>query len=162
MKLRMIGIAIAVLVCAASAAAQQVELGLTVGGLKTGGGNLSATSTNPSVHTDNGFALEADLSARFFTVGLASLYLDFPLAVRPKTNLLTSNAVTVRSYSSIYFTPGMRLKLLPLARISPYLVGGVGLARLSPSDTLSNGQPAASDAKVNLAYSVGGGLDVKW
>jgi opacity protein-like surface antigen len=162
MKLRMIGVVIAALVCAASAAAQQAELGLTVGALKTGGGNLAASPSDPNAHTGNSFALEADLATRFFTVGLASLYLDFPLAVTPKTNIITANALSVRSYSSLYFTPGVKLKLLPLGKVSPYLVGGVGLARLSPSDTLVNGQPAASGAKVNLAYSVGGGVDVKW
>ena len=162
MKFKLIGIVAALLLCAASATAQQAELGLTVGALKTGGGNLASSSSDPNAHTGNSFALEADLSARFFTVGLASLYFDFPVAVTPKTNIVTANALSVRSYSSLYFTPGLKLKLLPLGKISPYLVGGVGLARLSPSGTLVNGQPAASDTKINVAYSFGGGVDVKW
>ena len=162
MKFKLIGILTMLLLCAAAAPAQQAELGLTVGALKTGGGNLATSSSDPSAHTGNSFALEADLSVRSFTVGLAALYFDFPLAVTPKTNIITSNALTVRSYSSLYFTPGLKLKLLPLGKISPYLVGGVGLARLSPSSTLVNGQPVSSDTKVNIAYSFGGGVDVKW
>jgi len=162
MKLKLIGIVAALLLCAAPALAQQAELGLTIGALKTGGGDLATSSSGPSAHTGNSFAFQADLSVRTFTVGLASLYFDLPLAVTPKTNIITSNALTVRSYSSLYFTPGLKLKLLPLAQISPYVVGGVGLARLSPSDQLVNGQPVTSDTKVNIAYSFGGGVDVKW
>ncbi|HKQ04673.1 MAG TPA: outer membrane beta-barrel protein [Blastocatellia bacterium] len=162
MRLRTIGAIVTLLLCVSAASAQQAELGLTVGALKTGGGNLATSSSDPTAHSGNSFALQADLSARFFTVGLASLYFDFPVAVTPKTNIITSNALSVRSYSSLYFTPGVKLKLLPLARISPYVVGGIGLARLSPSDTLVNGQPVTSDTKVNVAYSFGGGVDVKW
>src|ERR1043166_5886434 len=123
MKLKLIGMVAALLLCAAPASAQQAELGLTVGALKTGGGNLATSSSDPSTHTGNSFALQADLSVRTFTVGLASLYFDFPLAVTPKTNIITSNALTVRSYSSLYFTPGIKLKLLPLGKVSPYVVG---------------------------------------
>jgi opacity protein-like surface antigen len=80
----------------------------------------------------------------------------------PKTNFETSSALSVRSYSSLYFTPGIKLKLLPLARLSPYVVAGVGVARLSPSSQLGNGQPSNRDASIEGAYSVGGGIDVKW
>jgi opacity protein-like surface antigen len=161
MRVRTIGIVIVLLWCAATAAAQQNELGLTVGALKTGDSALTANTGDANAHTETSFALQADLSTRFFTVGVASLYFDFPLAVTPKTNIITSNVLSVRSYSSLYFTPGIKLKLLPFGKVSPYVVGGVGLARLSPSDTLVNGQPAASDAKINIAYSIGGGVDVK-
>jgi opacity protein-like surface antigen len=161
MRVRTIRIVIVLLCCAASAAAQQNEVGLTVGALKTGGATLTANTGDPNAHTGTSFALQADLSTRFFTAGVAALYFNFPLAVTPRTNIVTSNVLSVRSYSSLYFTPGIKLKLLPLGKVSPYVVGGVGLARLSPSDTLINGQPAASDAKINVAYSIGGGVDVK-
>ena len=161
MKGRLIGMVIALLLCAASAAAQQNELGLTIGAMKTGESSLAASTGDTSAHTGTSFALQADYSARFFTAGVASLYFNFPLAATPKTNIITSNALSVRSYSSLYFTPGIKLKLLPLGKVSPYVVGGVGLARLSPSSTLVNGQPANSDVKINIAYSIGGGVDVK-
>lgn len=161
MKKKVMSAVAVILWCAVAAAAQQNELGLTIGAMKTGDSRLAASTGDPNAHTDTSFALQVDYSARIVTAGLASLYFDFPLAVTPKTNLITSNALSVRSYSSLYFTPGIKLKLLPLGKVSPYVVGGVGLARLSPSDTLVNGQPANSDAKINVAYSFGGGVDVK-
>jgi opacity protein-like surface antigen len=160
-KVKVISAVAVILLYAVAAAAQQNEVSLTIGAMKTGDSSLAASTGDPNAHTDTSFALQVGYSARFFTAGLASLYFDCPLAVTPKTNLVTSNALSVRSYSSLYFTPGIKLKLLPLAKVSPYVVGGVGLARLAPSDRLVNGQPANSDAKINVAYSFGGGLDVK-
>ena len=76
----------------------------------------------------------------------------------PKTTLDTSNALSVRSYSSLFFTPGVKLKALPLGKVSPYAVAGIGLARLNPGD--SNGTSNLG-AQIVGAYSLGGGVDVK-
>src|SRR5205085_386715 len=145
----------------ASAAAQQYELGVIIVAMKAGVSSLAASTGVTSAHTGTSFALHADYAARFFTAGVASFYFNFRLWVTPQKNIITANGVSVRSYSSLYFTPGIKLKLLPLGKVSPYVVGGVGLARLSPSSTLVNGQPANSDVKINIAYSIGGGVDVK-
>src|ERR1051326_8988914 len=97
-KLAISGAVIALLLCAVSASAQQNELSLTVGVMKPGKSGVAQGTTNADLGTS--FALQADYSARFFTVGLASLYFDFPIAVVPKTNFETSSVLSVRSYSS--------------------------------------------------------------
>ena len=151
--------AAALLLCAVSAAAQRNEVSLTVGAMRPGKVTLAPSTGITEASAGTSFALEAGYSTRFLTVGLASLYFDFPLAVTPKTTLDTSNALSVRSYSSLFFTPGVKLKALPLGKVSPYAVAGIGLARLNPGDTTGAGGDLGS--QVVGAYSLGGGVDVK-
>jgi opacity protein-like surface antigen len=159
MRARIISIGITLFLCAVSAAAQRNEVSLTVGAMKPGKITLAPSTGISNVSGGTSFALEAGYSTRFLTVGLASLYFDFPLAVTPKTTLDTSNALSVRSYSSLFFTPGIKLKALPLGKVSPYAVAGIGLARLNPGDTSNAGGNLGS--QVVGAYSLGGGVDVK-
>jgi hypothetical protein len=147
------------LLCAISVAAQRNELSLTVGAMKPGKVSLAPSTGITNVSAGTSFALQADYSTRFLTVGVASLYFDFPLAVVPKTTLDTSNTLSVRSYSSLFFTPGVKVKALPLGKVSPYAVAGIGLARLNPGDTTSTGGNLGS--QIVGAYSLGGGVDVK-
>ncbi|HKP11564.1 MAG TPA: outer membrane beta-barrel protein [Blastocatellia bacterium] len=159
MKVKMISAAVAVLLCAISAAAQQNEVSLTVGAMRPGKVTLAPSTGITGARAGTSFALQAGYSTRFLSVGLASLYFDFPLAVTPKTTLDTSNALSVRSYSSLFFTPGVKLKALPLGKVSPYAVAGIGLARLNPGDSTSGTGNLGS--QIVGAYSLGGGVDVK-
>jgi len=61
----------------------------------------------------------------------------------------------------------MKWKLLPLAVLSPYLTGGVGIARLSMGDMTvrDQGSPVegvpAAGTQTKSAINVGGGVDFK-
>jgi hypothetical protein len=91
-----------------------------------------------------------------------ALYTDFPLAFTPTTEFKTSNLIFPRSYSSLFFTPGLKLRLVPGLKYSPYFVVGVGVARLSPSDTRLDGLPNREHRpKTKGTVSVGGGIDVR-
>ena len=140
MKVKVISAVAVMMLCAVSVVAQQNEVSLTIGAMRPGKVTLAPSTGITNASAGTSFALQAGYSTRFFTVGLASLYFDFPLAVTPKTTLDTSNALSVRSYSSLFFTPG------------------IGLARLNPGD--SNGTSNLG-AQIVGAYSLGGGVDVK-
>ena len=157
MKVRVISAVALMLWCAIAAAAQRNEVSLTVGAMRPGKVTLAPSTGITDASAGTSFALEAGYSTRFLTVGLASLYFDFPLAVVPKTTLDTSNALSVRSYSSLFFTPGVKLKALPLGKVSPYAVAGIGLARLNPGDSTAG----SLGSQIVGAYSLGGGVDVK-
>ena len=82
--------------------------------------------------------------------------------VTPNRDLEASNVVLPSSYSSLFFTPGIKLKLLPGLKWSPYAFAGVGVARLTSSDTQADGQPNTADrTNVTAAFDFGGGVDVK-
>ena len=158
MKVKVISAVAVMMLCAISVAAQQNEVSLTIGAMRPGKVTLAPSTGIRDASAGTSFALEAGYSTRFFTAGVASLYFDFPLAVTPKTTLDTSNALSVRSYSSLFFTPGVKLKALPLGKVSPYAVAGIGLARLNPGS--SSGTDNLGSQIVG-AYSLGGGVDVK-
>lgn len=157
MKLKMTATMIALFLGATSVAAQRHEVGLTAGIMKPGESGLSLVGSD----LGNSFAFQIDYSARVLSMGIAAMYLDVPLALATKTNFETSNAFSLRSYSSLFFTPGFKLKLLPSRSVSPYVVAGIGFARLNPSAERINGNPVGDNAKVDNAYSIGGGVDIK-
>ncbi len=144
---------------AESAQAQRFELGLTVGGLKSGGHDLPTTGT---IKADTGFAYEANFAARLYNVHLAALYVEVPFAGTPKTGLTSSIPFSPSDYSSFFFTPGLKLKLLPVAPISPYGFVGAGIARFHSGSTLANGLPNFGDQSATRgAVDFGGGVDWK-
>lgn len=147
--------------CAISASAQQYEVSLSIGGM--GSGERDVVLPIPGIiETNKGLAYQVNFSQRFFNAQLASLHFEFPITVTPRREIDSSNVLSPRSYSSLFITPGIKLKLLPGAGVSPYAVAGVGYARFNSSDTLVNNQPNPGDRSANRAvFDYGGGIDIK-
>lgn len=96
-----------------------------------------------------GFAFDVALSHRLINVHEASLHLELPFTVALGRNAET--ALLNRDFSSFFFTPSLKLKLLPGAGVSPFVSVGGGLAHFSESSVTDN----------KGAFQVGGGLDFK-
>jgi opacity protein-like surface antigen len=157
MKRLLLSILMAIFLNATAAVAQQHEIGVTLGALKRG--DINGDIFLPG---KTSFTYQVDYAARIFNARLASLHFEVPLAVTPHTNLDSATAFIPRSYSSLFFTPGFKVKLVPGFPVSPYGVVGAGFARLNPSDTAVDGAPTmGSKTRTDFAYSVGGGLDYK-
>ncbi|HVG18138.1 MAG TPA: hypothetical protein VNI02_03730, partial [Blastocatellia bacterium] len=78
-----------------------------------------------------------------------------------RTKVEASNVLSPRSYSSIFFTPGIKLKLLPGLKYSPYVMAGAGLARFNESNSLTNDQPNANQSSnTDGVFDFGAGIDV--
>src|SRR5713226_1484749 len=120
-----IGLLAALLLTADSARAQTAELGLSIGALKSGDLNTSLGS----IKAGTSFAYEVNLAVRLHNAHLAALYVEVPFAGTPKTNLTSSNPFSPSDYSSFFITPGLKLKVLPGAPVSPYAFVGAGYAR---------------------------------
>jgi hypothetical protein len=106
------------------------------------------------VRTRAGVAIEGTLAHRLFNLHLASLHLELPVLGVPSRDV---NGAFSGSYSSIFFTPGLRVKF-SLPGISPFVSVGGGLAHLSNSASLTN---SISNSSTTGAFQVGGGIDVK-
>ena len=143
-----------------TAFAQQHEFGLTLGSARP-----EDVRTDTGVaNVKSGFALQFDYSGRIFNAGVIAVYANTPFAIATKNTLevLPTVSLATREYRSYYFTPGFKVKIVPNLRVSPYVVGGYGFARLVPRDR------AASEAldifdrvkEFSQAYSFGGGVDV--
>lgn len=142
-----------------SAQAQRFELGLSVGALKSGDHTLINSGT---IKADTGFAYQLNFAARLYNVHLAALYVEVPFAGTPNTGLTSSISFSPTDYSSFFVTPGLKLKLLPVAPISPYGFVGAGFARFHSGSTLANGQPNfGNQSATRAAVDFGAGVDWK-
>lgn len=140
------------------ASAQENEIGALVGGLKTGDKGLQSTQTIKAAF-DGATAYEVNYAHRIVNGQLASLHFELLVAGAPKTNVKSTNLLLPRNYSSIFFTPGLKVKLFP-GGVSPYVAAGLGLGRNTASDTNLNGQPVTGDKKnTTWVFNYGGGVD---
>jgi outer membrane protein with beta-barrel domain len=126
----------------AGARAQSTDLGLTLGG------NFVS---NQSFSVDKSWVIQGSLAHRFFGAGKTGLYGELPIAAAFDNAPKTVGTVVAFHYSSLFVTPGVKLKIgTPL--VSPYFAVGLGFARFSG--------PALLGTDTNLAVSYGGGVDV--
>ena len=144
-----------------TAPAQHRELGFHVGGVTASDRGIDQASGG-SIRTEGGLSYEVNYAQRIVDAKLASLHWELNLAGAPSRDLTSSNVLAPRSYSSLFITPGLKLKLLPAVGFSPYGVLGVGYARYGTSSSQINGQPNAGEGSTSrAALEYGGGLDVR-
>ena len=150
------------LVGASSAAmAQKVDASFVVGESFVSDTNTTETfaglppTFSVTFKTGNHFFLEGAFGWRLVNAHVAALSLDVPIASIPaQTVTSVSTAGTAAGafdLSSLFITPGLRLKLLPGSSISPWGAFGGGWARYSQSGFITN----------KPAIEYGGGLDFK-
>ena len=137
-----------------SALAQKNEAGVTFGGMFTVGakGNaiceaIPVCPTNVDISLAPSFALNGSFAHRVADFKAAALFVEFPLLANPSRgqgSFLTSN------FSTLFFTPSLRVQFAPSASISPFLSAGAGFGHFSG---------VGSDTR--WATQFGGGLDFK-
>jgi opacity protein-like surface antigen len=161
MRARLVLILVAMLLSAGPALGQKHEVAFTSGGLKVGERGFDLPRPG-RLQFKTGFTYQFSYARRFFDGKVAALYFEVPLAGTPRTKVEATNALSPRSYSSIFFTPGVKLKLLPGLKYSPYVMAGAGLARFNESNTLTNDQPNADQgSKTDGVFDFGAGIDVR-
>jgi hypothetical protein len=108
------------LLLASTASAQKVDLAVLGGG---------QASFEPNTNIGTGFVLGGNLGVRVVDAPLVDLFLEFPVTAAFKINSELPASVAQRDYSSLFFAPGLRLKLAPSSPVSPFFAAGVGVAR---------------------------------
>ncbi len=105
----------------------------------------------PSCGADPGskttFAVEGAFAHRVFNGHVVSLHFELPVMVTPNRDIGAGGF----SYSSVFVTPGFKLKL-HLPSFAPYFVAGGGAAHFSGNSTAGSNTVGAA--------SFGGGLDI--
>lgn len=131
-----------------SALAQKNDVALT------GGGYLEAT--NP-LNLGAAWALEGSYARRIAGVPMLSVALELPIAGSSGSSIPTLSGLNIAtSYSSLFITPGVRVRLAPSFFLSPYVAAGIGYGRFDK--TLITG---VNSSNGTMAFDVGGGLDMK-
>lgn len=146
MRIYPVGLCLLSLLVSTAAFAQSNELAITAGG---------QFPRNNQFDSGTSFAVGANFAHRIVHVPLASLYFEVPIVVGPKSVL---HLPSTSNYSSLFVTPGLKLKLAPGFPISPYLAAGVGLARYRlDASTTTNSETVNTNV-----FDFGGGLDFKF
>jgi hypothetical protein len=145
---RKIIVGVLCLLVAVAAQAQKNDIALTAGGYFNVSSPLSL-SVAP--------VLEGTFAHRIASVPLLGLYAELPVAGSFSSDIPTLSGLTlVRSYTSLFITPGLRVRLAPSFPLSPYLSAGLGYARFNRQ--LFSGTTSSDST---FAFDIGGGLDLK-
>jgi len=145
-------------VCVSTAGmAQAADAALVFGGSfvsDTQATFITGISGVSKLKTDNHLFIEGTLGLRMLNAEIASVSLEVPVAGIPSQPITTAStpSTVINHLSTVFITPSLRLKVLPMAPISPWGSFGGGWARYSlDSGTRTN----------KGAVQYGGGLDFK-
>jgi hypothetical protein len=132
--------------------------------LAFGLGGIRALARNDSVSLDagSGLAFQVNYGRRFLNRNKVALYGEINVIASPLRDVSTAITTATHDFASLYVTPGIRVKLRPASRISPYAVVGGGYADYEQSLTRIDGRP--NQAPRELARGVfdfGAGVDVR-
>jgi opacity protein-like surface antigen len=148
--------AIAVLCSGQEQGAAKNELAFGLSGLPS----LSRSDT-PSLNAGAGVGFQVNYGRRFLEGNKFALYGEVNFLASPLREVSSSITSATKNFASLYITPGVRLKVLPKSRISPYLAIGGGYADYEQSTTEINGEPnPASRQLARGVFDFGAGVDV--
>ena len=137
--------------------AQQHELGLTLGGL------LSQTRGDAATRLTlgGGIALQANYGYRLLGGEKLAMYGEVHFLANPLRDIASANRRATRDVATLYVTPGVRVKMFPRSRVSPYFALGGGYALYEQSTKLIDGAVNTAPRFLNRgALDFGGGVDV--
>jgi opacity protein-like surface antigen len=118
-------------------------------------------SDAPSLNAGAGVGLQVNYGRRFLEGNKFALYGEVNFLASPLREVSSSVTSATKNFASLYITPGVRLKVLPKSRISPYFAIGGGYADYEQSTTEINGQPnPASRQLARGVFDFGAGVDV--
>jgi Outer membrane protein beta-barrel domain len=134
--------------CNSPAHAQANDVALTVGGY--------FEVSNP-LNLGAAPAIEGTFAHRIAHIPLFAISAELPVAGSFSSSIPTVSGLTLaKSYTSLFITPGVRVRLAPKFPISPYVSAGLGYGHFSRK--LFGGGTSADST---LAFDIGGGLDLK-
>jgi len=140
------------------ALAQKHELAFTVGRVLSSERN----SQQGALDLGTGTAVQVNYAYRLIDGGAAALYGEVHFLASPLRDISAGIPTATRDFATLYLTPGLRLKFLPGARVSPYVVVGGGYALYEQSTQTIGNQPNPAARRINrAALDYGGGVDVK-
>ena len=164
-----LGLIFAFLLLSSHGFAQSNEIGFLVGGMLSPNtdrvSGVACISIDPNCaaanRTSSRISYEGVFAHRLANVHLASFYLELPVVGVPNrtvshATLLPGTVNVFQDYSSVFFTPGLKLKFsIPV--LSPFVSVGGGFAHFSPDTNSLGTSPSSSTTG---AFQLGGGIDL--
>jgi opacity protein-like surface antigen len=147
-------------VVVSSALAQNSDLGLLLGVSDTVTGQSTPTVTIGTVSVSG----QINYAVQLHDSPGGRLYLELPVVITStQIGTVSAGGSAGIDETIVFFTPGVRWKFTPAARVSFYGVGGVGIVGISANVGVSgNASPTAFDSTgVTGAADLGGGVDFR-
>lgn len=141
------------------ARAQNQELTFSLGGIPGQTRSFQSSAGTAQISADR--SLGVSYGHRFLWAKVAALYGEIEFVALPNRPVTSSTAVVPHDYASLYVTPGVRLKLFPNSRLSPWGAVGGGYALYQESAQLTNGQNTTNKFLNRGVFEYGGGLDYR-
>jgi hypothetical protein len=133
------------------------ELALGLGGIPV----LSRSNT-PGLDAGAGVALQVNYGRQFLRVRKVAILGEVNFLASPQRDVSSSVATATRDFASLYLTPGIRVKLFPDSKFSPYALVGGGYADYEQSTTRVDGRPNPVSREIARgAFDFGAGVDLK-
>lgn len=150
-----------ILLCAGALAAGEYshkhEVGLTLGRLLS----RSRSEGGNQANLDSGIALQANYGHRIVETRYTALSLEMHFLANGQREIFSPDASVTRDVATLYVSPGLRFKLFPRGRVSPYLAGGAGYALYEQSFFQLSGADNPAPRFTHRGVVVfGGGADV--
>lgn len=95
------------------------------------------------------------------TASHLALYFEVPALAIPLQDITASIGAVPRNYDSFFVTPGLRVKLAPTARVSPWFSAGGGYALFEESPNRMDGTHNTTRGTSGGAVQFGGGVDIR-
>lgn len=148
-------LALASILFAPLLAAQQHELGLTLG--RIGGVNRSA------IDLASGTALQANYGYRVWNGESTAVYGEVHFLANPQRQVSSANGGATRDVATLFVTPGVRVKFRKDRAVSPWLAAGGGYALYEQSLTTLSGAANPAPRLIHRgAFDFGGGADFRF
>lgn len=133
--------------------AQRHELALTVGRV--------LSQERQALALSGGAAVQFNYGMRLAGGDGAALYGEVALAAIPLRDVTARILSATRDFASLYLSPGLRVKVAPRSRFSPYAAFGAGWSWYEQSTQILSGGPNPAPRHVHsVAFMFGGGVDV--
>jgi hypothetical protein len=150
-------LAVAVASLAQENTAPKNELAFGLGGLPS-----VTRSDSPNLNLGPGVALQVNYARRVFDGEKVALYGEINFLASPLRDVSSGVTSATANVASLYVTPGIRLKVLPRSRVSPWAAIGGGYGDYEQSTTRLSGSPNSAARELSRGvFEFGAGVDVK-
>jgi len=136
------------------------EIGLLLGATVTPTLNVAGTG-GTRLEIGTGTTFQLTYARRLVTAPHLVLYFEVPALAIPLQDITAAVGAVPRNYDSFFVTPGLRVKLAPMAGVSPWFSVGGGYALFDESANRIDGTHNTTRGTNGGAVQFGGGVDFR-
>jgi len=142
---------------AQDSAAPENELAFGLGGLPA-----VSRSDSPVLNLGPGTALQINYARHIFDGQKVAVYGEVNFLSSPLRDVASGVTSATANVASLYVTPGIRLKVLPRSRVSPWVAIGGGYADYEQSTARLSGSTNSAPRELSRGvFDFGAGVDVR-